>query len=331
MRRAAAGSVVVIALLAWWLWPEDEPQPAPGPRLSQPAADELKLSAGRAPSLAEDEPPGPPQMARRAPLDAGPATDGSVADEALAREAKEQFETVAKAQVAKYLEDNAREAAKQVDAYCKAAKQLAGKQEPAPRTRDAALFMAGRTDWEDGHIGLLHLPDTITQAMRTPPMAWRRAPPEIYAGLDFGWLKELLQFDHWSIATASPLRDVAEAKTAADAPLPNFVTLQSWSKLRLLKGLHERDLAQASLEVRHLADLCGSTGSLVGDMIRVAMLGIERGFFEDTASTPRPRSPRTTRTCCATRASRRKIFCCRASSPRCARRRSSACPTGAAR
>ena len=98
---------------------------------------------------------------------------------------------------------------------------------------------------------------------------------------DLGCRQALLQFDHWSIATASPLRDVAAAKTYADAPIPNFVTLQSWVKLRLLKGLHEGDLPSASAEVRHLAELCGSTGTLVGDMIRLSMLGLERGFIEE--------------------------------------------------
>jgi hypothetical protein len=101
-------------------------------------------------------------------------------------------------------------------------------------------------------------------------------------------MKELPQFDHWSIVTASPLRDVGAARTYADAPLPNFVTLQSWARLRLLKGLHENDLAQASVEVRHLAQLVGTTGSLIGDMIRISMLGIERGFLEEHQLTLAP-------------------------------------------
>ncbi len=72
------------------------------------------------------------------------------------------------------------------------------------------------------------------------------------------------------------------------APPPNFVTLQSWVKLRLLKGLHENDLPQASVEVRHLGDLVATTGSLVGDMIRIAFFNIERGFYEEHGLTAPP-------------------------------------------
>lgn len=104
--------------------------------------------------------------------------------------------------------------------------------------------------------------------------------PDLYAGLDFAWMKELLAFDHWSMMTAGPLRD-GPTQSFMEAPIPNFVTLQNWAKLRLLKGLHEGDLASASLEVRHLAMLCATTGTLVGDMIRLAILGIERGFSEE--------------------------------------------------
>ena len=56
--------------------------------------------------------------------------------------------------------------------------------------------------------------------------------------------------------------------------------MQHWAKLRLAKGLHERDLAQTSLEVRHLATICSSTNTLVGDMVRPALLTFEREFFE---------------------------------------------------
>jgi hypothetical protein len=145
--------------------------------------------------------------------------------------------------------------------------------------------MEGRSDWEDGHIGLLHLPESITARMGNPPQAWRTAGPELYAGLDFTWMTELLQFDHWSLLGAGPLKDTHDM-SFFEAPIPNYVTLQYWAKLRLLKGVHEGNLAQASVEVRHLAELIGSSGSLVSEMIRISFYGIERKTWEDLGQQP---------------------------------------------
>lgn len=281
MRRALVAAAVVVLALVLWLVLDEPPVPA-----STDATRRVDMTAAVRPARRFDDDESGLQRAKTddttGARDAGGIRfDAGLTDDALARDAKEKFETVAKAQVLKWLDDNAKEAAKQVDAYCKATKEFAGQQDKIPRKSDAALFMAGRSDWEEGRLGLLHLPDALTERMRNPPLAWRRLGPDAYAGLDFGWMKKLLQFDHWSIVTASPLRDVAETRTYADAPLPNFVTLQSWAKLRLLKGLHENDLPQASVEVRHLAQLVATTGSLVGDMIRIALLGIERGFLEE--------------------------------------------------
>jgi hypothetical protein len=103
--------------------------------------------------------------------------------------------------------------------------------------------------------------------------------PADYAGFDFTWMTELLEYDVWLMSTSGPLRDL-NIDNFFEAPIPNFVSLQQWSKLRLAKGLNENDLARASLEVRHLADLCGSTNILIGEMIRAAILGIERAMYE---------------------------------------------------
>jgi hypothetical protein len=207
-------------------------------------------------------------------FDAGAPADGGSFDEFL--------ETVGKQALAQFLADNAAAAEKHVDRYCAETKDLVKRKELAdpPRNRDAAVYMAGRSDWEGGRIGMLHLPASITQRMGNPPNAWRKAGPELYAGLDFTWMTELQQFDHWSLYGAGPLRD-DKPTNFYEANLPNYITLQSWAKLRLLKGVHEGNLAQASVEVRHLAGLIASSGTLIGEMIRLAMYGIERKTWEE--------------------------------------------------
>ncbi len=213
----------------------------------------------------------------RAPIANG--FDGGVVD---GGSLEEFFATVGKQAVLQWLADNAVAAEKHVDRYCAETKDLVGRKELSdpPRTRDAALFMAGRSDWEGGKVGLLHLPDSITQRMNNPMGAWRQAGPELYAGLDFDWMTELLQFDYWSLLGAGPMRD-AQAATFYEELLPNYVTLMSWTKLRLIKGAREGKLAQASVETRHLAGLIRSSGTVLGELVAGALSNIERKVWED--------------------------------------------------
>jgi hypothetical protein len=277
-------ALVIFAAGAWWFWSSAAPEePATQPSVQADARAPGNRGASTEPRAkmptSFDDDPTPTRLAAIDPNDGGLPDAGS---SALSEEMRKAAETIERAQVEKWLADNAETATKRVDEYCEQTKKLSAVPDERKRDRDAALFMAGRTDWEDGHVGLLRLPDALYQQLKNPPAgAWRHLGPQVYAGLDFSWMQALLQFDHWSIAVASPLRDVAEVKSYADAPIPNFVTLQAWVKLRLLKGLHEGDLASASVEVRHLAELCGSTGSLVGDMIRIQMFNVERGFVEE--------------------------------------------------
>lgn len=287
MKRGASLAVLAVVLIAGGLWlllSDDEPvsgsdaaNVAPAPSAS-PAATTSSSAGTRE---ADEELARALELRRaRSAMSDGGALDAAVAEFSLDAG---MLDDLARAQVLAWLRDNAEVAAKRVDEYCKATKGLMDPRDAKPpsRERDAALFMAGRSDWEDGRFGLLHLTPAITERMGNPPGAWRKMGPEIYAGLDFSWMKALLQFETWSLATASPLRDVAEMTNFFEAPIPNYVTLQHWVKLRLLKGLHENDLATASLEVRHLAELIGTNGILVGDMIRIAMFSIERAFYEE--------------------------------------------------
>ncbi len=276
----------LLAGLAWWALADEqtpgaEKAMAPGPVAPVLArASPPEVRRGDAPSEeAEDRTLGPTSRLNAAAVrGAGTVSDdgGSTAAIANAREV-----------VQAWIAQNAADAEKYVDRYCEETKALRSNKtftEP-PRTRDAALFMAGRTDWEGGVVGLLHLPASLTERMSNPPGAWRTMGSESYAGLDFVWMHELLAFDYWSLLATGPLRDHPDVPFF-EAPLPNYVTLQTWSKLRLLKGLREGDLAAASLEVRHLADLIASSGTLLGEMIRVAIHGIERKTWDDAGLVP---------------------------------------------
>ncbi|MEW5741203.1 MAG: hypothetical protein AB1938_19930 [Myxococcota bacterium] len=287
MKRRALLALPVIALAVWLLLREEAPPagaPEPAMDLKRPPSDSARqpeqaapLAAGRLDHSGEAGRMDGERQPAPASLDGGevsPDAGGAGAEEGKRR-------------VHAWLEANAAAAEKYVDAFCAEArglKQARAFSEP-PRTRDAAVFMDGRADWEGGRVGLLHLPASLTDRMGNPPGAWRSLGPSAYQGLDFGWMRELLQYDHWSLLGAGPLR-YREGQTFFEADLPNFVTLLHWVRLRLLKGLHEGDLPRASEEVRHLADLCASSGTLVGEMIRAGMYGIERETWTGAGLTP---------------------------------------------
>jgi hypothetical protein len=186
-----------------------------------------------------------------------------------------------------FLRANAAAAEKHVDRFCAEARRVSALRGygAAPRQRDAAVYLAGRSDWEGGRLGLLHLPATLVEHLGTPERNWRNFTPADYQGLDFAWMQELLPFDHWTLTAEGPLKN-EDRLSYLDAPIPNFVTFQHWAKLRMVKGRNESDLATASREVRHLADLCASTGTLIGEMIRASMYGIERSIWESAGMAP---------------------------------------------
>lgn len=220
-----------------------------------------------------------------APLLAALAVEAD-AGPALLDAGAQQVTSVALQHLDEFLTQNAAEAARVVDQYCDDTKTLRARDEfkPNARQHDAAVFMEGRADWENGRVGLLHLPDPLVARLKAP--GWQSAGSELYAGLDFGWMKQLLEFDHWSLSAQGPLRD-GRPSTFVDAPLPSYVMLLHWARLRLLKGTHEGELEQATIEVLHLADLCASGGTLLGEMMRASSFhGLVRETWAQAGRAP---------------------------------------------
>jgi len=123
--------------------------------------------------------------------------------------------------------------------------------------------------------GRLHLPDDLTGRIRAYDADWiSRITDRDLAGFDFSWLPALAQFDHWSVLGAGRLRDYKPGDFFRE-PIPNYLSLQLWSKLRYALGLRRGDLAAASAEVRHLADLLRTQGILIAEMIAVALYRLD--------------------------------------------------------
>lgn len=97
--------------------------------------------------------------------------------------------------------------------------------------------------------------------------------------LDFGWLQRLQHYGYWDILSSSPLNS-AEGLDFASMPLPYYLSLMHWVKLRWVEARRRGDWSEASAETRHLAWLCYSSNLLLGAMTAMAILKIERRAYE---------------------------------------------------
>ncbi len=269
------GFTVVVAI-GWWVMRASTASESP----ESIDPERFARAARRASSPFDDrEPKAKPSALSPANDAGGPLRASGPAETAVAHDGGET--PLSLDEIRKALAKNAAAAERNVDKYCEQSRKMARLKAfapPASRSKDAALYMASRIDWEGGVVGSLHLPAVLTDRMANG--GWVTLPASSYNGLEFSWMTQVLEYDTWAMSTTGPMRD-NENINFLEAQIPNFISLQQWSKLRLLKGAHESDLTRAVLEVEHLADLCGSTGLLIGEMIRVAIYGIEQKFYAE--------------------------------------------------
>ncbi|MCA2978105.1 MAG: hypothetical protein INH41_05255 [Myxococcaceae bacterium] len=297
-RRALAvvASLVSTAALVAWLRSSndsaDTSEPPPGQPPPRPA------------SAARPAPAAPPAFAGTAPAPGAPAPlpQGDDDDEAalalpstdgglLPADGAPPTQAGLEARVRAALAENARSAERHLERFCAESRRLRelAPFQRAPPKRDAALFLNGRVDWETtpsnpgGQVGTLHLPDALLARVK-PDDAWLTVGEAELAGLDFGWMGQLHEFDHWSLTAVGPLQD--RDHSYVSAPLPNYLQLMPWAKLRLARGLADGDLERASRDVRQLGTLIATNGSLISEMIRNRLYALERTAWERAGRPP---------------------------------------------
>ena len=95
--------------------------------------------------------------------------------------------------------------------------------------------------------------------------------------IDFSWMKDLQEFDHWSLTSSWPLEKNLRI-TRYEAPIPNFILLMRLSVLRLYRGQLDDDLDAAIAEVLHIARLSLTTETLLGSMAGASIMAKANGF-----------------------------------------------------
>ncbi len=281
----AAVVVLVAAIAVWWSTQAEE---GAGEAASGKQAPPTSPQAQRA----EPPPPQHPQAGAGETRDDGarePGSEGRVAGDggSAPPAADAEGEAAASAAVRGWLEQNAALAEKHVERFC-AESKLVKRAPPGPaptRARDASSFLTVRIDWEGGERppGLLHLPEALRQRLLSYGAEWpQRITDADLQGVDFEWMTQLHQFDHWNLLAEGPLRE-DRTRDFYRAPIPNFTELYHWVKLRLAVALRTREYAQASADVHQLVALLRSIGAVIADMVAVQVLQLERRALEGVA------------------------------------------------
>ena len=169
--------------------------------------------------------------------------------------------------------------------FFKDQRELAGHwlYERRPGGGDASVVLATVAGWRDGWrsggrasiAGKSGVPPALEANLKAWGMNWLDHVDDAdLAGVDLRWMKDLGRFDHWDIeADGSPMNEVPWVW--ATAPIPDYITLQTAAKVRLLQGLRAAKGAEAAAEVRELARLAASTEILIGDAVGVSMIKLD--------------------------------------------------------
>jgi len=147
---------------------------------------------------------------------------------------------------------------------------------------DAGPWLNPRMSWDGGASPAgseLTLPDGLADRLREWGDTWTEHAADIdWSSLDFAWMRAVADYGFWSILPGGPLEHLEHPRFGS-MPLPSFIALQTWAKLRLLAARQKGDHGIASRELRQVAWLCHSTELLIGSMVAVAILGLERRAY----------------------------------------------------
>lgn len=276
-----AAALVLVALVVGLLLPGEEASQATRVDAASPGAAAEGSAAAKAPKAAPRLPvPVPlPTEAVAAPPEEAPAAPPSARTANLVEQLVALHAIASQAEVSAFLERNAATAAEMVDAYCAAAEALPKRPSPPPEpppSRDAAPFLAPLLDWETPkRQGSLHLPDALLAQTRGE--RWFEAIPAAEAQRDFGWLRALEGYDHWSLPPHVRQPDEGPDELVE---IPSYVQLRSWLKLRWVRALGDGDLLDASRQAGHVRALLQKQGLLIAVMISIALEQDERTIFE---------------------------------------------------
>lgn len=178
---------------------------------------------------------------------------------------------------------------------------------PSLRTqhKDAGPYLNPRVRWDGPKEGVFPAMDqamnafklrtqkTHPQELKIPDPVWNllqkagasfilRAGEIDFKKIPLEWFSHLDAFDGWDIFSTGPLSDLQLEATDPRPfqmgwvlPQPKFRDFQVWAKLRLMKGIQEKNFNRAQNEVRQFGRLLLTTQSLFGNLAALAVFQAE--------------------------------------------------------
>lgn len=173
-----------------------------------------------------------------------------------------------------------------VDRFCEV--QTALSADPffhEPRTEgDAGPLLNPWVTWGNTvpAVSPLSLPDGMDLPLFSKQ--WLTTKEDL-AEVNFSWMQQLHAFDRWDLLVDSPA-GAQQPLNWTTMPMPNFLQLMTWARLRLVHGMRSGAVLGASKDVRQLAWLCYRTETMLGGAIAVAILKLEREAHDAMTGPP---------------------------------------------
>ena len=168
---------------------------------------------------------------------------------------------------------------------------LVSQEPPFEETRfehDAEFFLERYVSWE-GLSREVTDADQVTELFSRFTY-WKVAPGQLkqltedpmFNSIDTAWMSSLYKYDHWNLSarsevahklqSAARMNGVSRIGVFATLPIPNYNEIRLWATLHLLQKFKAGRALEGFHTFRKTAQLVHSSGTLVGNMIVVAML-----------------------------------------------------------
>ncbi len=159
--------------------------------------------------------------------------------------------------------------------------------------RDAGPFLNARIPWVEGNSAPDRNKGEFTKGLSDVESSfkswkdmWLEHAGELnYSRFNLAWMGQLESFDYWEIEKNSPAADLFSKNPSIPGylyghPLPDFISFERLAKIRLMKGVAEKQVLAALRETRQLAKMLYTTEHLPGLIVAHAILGLERRAYE---------------------------------------------------
>ncbi len=152
---------------------------------------------------------------------------------------------------------------------------------------DAGPYLNPRLAWAPTIAGQESTRELIPEKMREKILRyrgdWMRQYPRVELdSVDLSWLSELSKFDHWDLESAGPIHELLKKSAfipPGHLPNPDTLDIETFIKIRLMKGARDSQALKALTEVRKFAELSLTTESIYQQINGLAILGIERRAY----------------------------------------------------